>query len=358
MNHKNRSPHYQTGLQIIILVIVTVSVLLFIILSLPNSNWPPPSTPTAPRNIINSTLPLHEKWRSPAPSTSEEFFDSNGEVLAFIARGANGTQRLLNVLDGKGGSLLWKTEPIYFSVDSGVIDRQRLYLASSFKILAYDLATGKLLWESQEALPDRTEYKMYTTGDNLIVYSAEDPATGRTRRVIRIYDSQSGTLKSTEEETFSEDASFLLHTDSIDYWTSRDFIRAVNHQTREEQWRITLDERVWQQPILFGNEFIFASGIFSDVIAVNKNTGSQIWKYDKKTVSNLAVDSESVYAIREDAAIVAINVYTGRETGHINISPEFTEERGSRSIPFLITAARDMVFVYYGDSQEIIAFSK
>lgn len=303
------------------------------------------------------TLPLHESWRNPA-SISSDFFRSNGSLLVFITRNRNGTHQQINVLKANNGTLLWRTDPIQLSIKAVTIDQQKLYFASSSRILAYDIATGKVLWEVLEALPDRTQHEMYVTGNQLMIYSIGSSASGHTKRVVRTFDTQSGALKNLEDESFPKNAGLLFKTNSIDYWTDRSSVWSVDRATKQELWNIPLDGPVQYQPVIFGDEFVFASGIFSDVIAINKKTGKHIWKYAKKVVSNLALQSETIYAVREDAAITSINVYTGEEVGNIFISPSFTEDRNSRSIPYLVTATKDMVFVYYGDSKEIIAFSK
>jgi len=319
------------------------------------------SNPTVSRSVSNTTLSLHERWKISnlfIPHRQTSTIYSNGVYLFYVSYGEDEMTHWLNVINMIDGSTLWRSDFLPFSENSLAFDEQRIFLALSTKILAYNLFTGDLLWETQENLPDRTEYKMYVKDNRLVVYSTEDSAPGNTTQVVRVYDAQSGILESSDSYTIPQDASCLLKTTTNDYWTDRSSIWVVNNQKREQKWSTMIDGPVQYQPLLTGNHLVVASGIFSDVTAIDVNTGNQAWMYSKRIVSNLAMESGVIYAIREDAAVVAINLSNGKELGYITISPRFTEESGSRVKSYLVAAANDMVVAYYGDSQEMIAFSE
>lgn len=313
------------------------------------------------RSAIGTNLSLREKWRISnlfIPHRPTSTIYSNGVYLFYVSYDKDGMTHWLNVINTTDGSIVWKSESLPFSEDSLAFDEKRLFLALSAKILAYDLFTGDVLWETQEKLPGRTEYKMYIKDNHLIVYSAEDSGSGNTARVIRVYDSQSGILESIESETISQDASYLLKTNKNDYWTDRTAIWSVDNQTKQKKWSVMIDGPIQYQPLLIGNNLVFASGIFSDVTAIDTGTGNQAWRYSKRIISNLAMESGIIYAIREDAAVVAINSFNGEELGYITVSPGFTEDSGSRVKSYLVATAKDTVVAYYGDNQELIAYSK
>lgn len=323
-----------------------------------NENFGKSSTPTASRTVVSTTLPLQEKWRKSniyIENVTGVFF-SNGNQLIFSDHDANNDLNWMTVLNSSNGSQLWKTKPEQYIVGTSIaVDNKRWYVSFGSTIRAYDLFTGNLLWEVT-GLPMRTFHQMYVQADKLIVYSAEYYDTESTVQVVRVYDPQTGMLENNIEKAPSKSGSYILKTGSMDYWADRESVWAVENETGLDAWSVSTDEPIYGTPLLLDGEFIFASGLFSNVIALNNTTGEQIWKYDKKIVSNVAAESGVIYVIREDAALVAINAYTGKEIGHVIMMPSFTEPKDSRSIPYYVTVANHIVHVYFGDSHEIIAF--
>lgn len=313
------------------------------------------------RSVTDVNLPFHEQWRRSSLllfNTESDRLHVYGNQLFFVSYEDDGITGRLEALNAKNGALLWKTEPLPFSVDSLAVDAKRLYLALDRKILAYDLSTGKVLWEDV-LLGGRTTYQIYPMDSTLLVYSEEDISSdGDEEQVIRKYDSQSGLLISTERININQkNSSLLLKTLTYDYWTDGKTLWVLDNLTQQEQWKVAIDNPVEYQPLLIDSKLIFASGIFSDVIGVDNISGHQVWKYGDKIVSNLTARGGIIYVVRTDAAIVCIDSATGEEVGYIDIEPRVTET-SSRSHAYLITASEDMLFVYYGDSQELIAFSR
>jgi outer membrane protein assembly factor BamB len=278
--------------------------------------------------------------------------------LLFVSFEEAGNTRRLKALNAKTGTVLWETEPLPFYANSLAIDAQRVYLALSSKIIVYNLSTGEVLWEDA-LLGGRTAYWVYPMGDALLIYSEEDVSSqGDEEQIIRKYDTQSGLLMSVDRIGIDQKySSLLLKTLTYDYWTDTEMLWAINNETKEEQWKVAIDNPVQYQPLLVDTKLIFASGIFSDLIGIDNISGRQIWKYETEIVSDLTAKSGTVYAIRKDAEIVAIDSSTGKEVGHIGIEPRVTET-STRSNAYLIAVSEDMLFVYYGDSQELIAFSR
>jgi len=326
-----------------------------------NKNLATHSPALSPRTVTDVNLPFHEQWRRNNLllfNTDADRLYVYGDQLFFVSYEDNGKTRRLEALNAKTGTLLWKTEPLPFSVNSLAVDGQRLYLALSEKIIAYNLLTGEVLWEDA-LLGGRTTYRVYPMGETLLVYSEEDVSSeGNEEQVVRKYDSQSGLLRGIDRINIPQkNSSLLLKTPDFNYWTDVKSLWSINNEVNQEQWRIKIDNRVKYKPLLIDSKLIFASGIFSDMICLNNISGHQIWKYGDKIVSDLAAKQGTIYAIRTDASIVGIDSTTGKEIGYIGIEPHVTET-SSRSHAYLIAVSEDMLIVYYGDSQEIIAFSK
>jgi outer membrane protein assembly factor BamB len=343
---------------------IYISLLFFLyscILGINKPKWdvPPIAMPT--RMVNHADFSIQEKWRYSdklIQYRDNSVFIAIDGLLIFVDFDLDELTRRMVALSGDTGSIIWETEPLAYPEEFLVSDREKIYLALSKKIIAYDIATGKVLWETEENLPDRTQYRMIAEGNSLILYSAEDINEDATKKTIRTFNTQNGVLENIVEETTLKDASFILKTNDFEYWTNRSAVWLVNRETNQQQWSIPINEALQYEPLLINNTFIFASGIFSDVFALDNLTGRQVWKYNNKIVSNMSLDSNTIYAIREDASIVAIDAFSGEEIEQINMKPNYTENQGSRSLPYLITTNSDMIFVYFGDSQEIIAFSK
>ena len=99
-----------------------------------------------------------------------------------------------------------------------------------------------------------------------------------------------------------------------------------------------------------------STGIFPKLQAINTNTGDQIWEYNEKLVSNIGLSQGIIYAIQIDGDLVAIDPNTGREIGYVKFSPLRTETT-SRTKAYWVATTDKNVFVYFGDSRELIAFS-
>lgn len=323
---------------------------------------PPTQSLKSSRVTAGGNLPFHEKWRMDQVFILNTRFNrlyAHENRLFFVSyEDNNGTGRL-EALSTNDGSLLWKTEPLSKTVMSLLVaDQEIVYLALSDKITAYDLSTGDVEWNAP-LLGSRTSYKLEILENTLFVYSEEDISLdGNEELLVRKYDSRTGLQIDTQRSLIaSKHSSLLLSTTDYEYWTDAETLWAINTNSKHEQWRVTLDNRVEYEPLVNDSIFIFASGIFSDIIAIDNISGKQAWKYQDKVVSDLAIKDGTLYAIKADATIIGINSKTGNEVGFINLKPQSTES-GSRSLAFVIAVYENLLFTYYGDSQELIAFSR
>lgn len=344
-------------------ILILVVCLLHLVACFPqrNKDFGVKSPQISTRTVADANLSFHEQWRRSnllLLNTEADRLYVYGNQLFFVSYEDGGKTRRLESLNAKTGTLLWKTGPLPFSPNSLAIDGQRLYLALSSKIIVYDLSTGEVLWEDA-LLGNRTTYQVFPIGETLLVYSEEDASSeGYEEQVVRKYDSRSGFLRGIDRnKTPQKNSSLLLKTPDFEYWTDVKSLWSINKEVNQEQWKIKIDNRVEYKPLLIDSKLIFASGIFSDLICVDNISGHQVWKYGDKIVSDLVAMRGIIYAIKTDATIVGIDSTTGKEVGYIGIEPNVMET-SSRSHAYLVAASEDMLFVYYGDSQELIAFSR
>jgi len=316
----------------------------------------PTSIPS--RTVSYATTSAQEKWRIsnlivPYRDTSNIY--ANGDSLYFVAYSDDGITHWVEVYDARTGEVRWKSDYLPFSENSLASDEQRLYVALLGQILAYNIQTGQLLW-TQELPYGHTRYQVYLLVDTLLVYSEEDSINHR-ELVIRSYNLQTGSLENIDRTDIPHNNSHLLRTTLSDYWTNGKSIWSVSRQTKQVNWSLGLANRVEYEPVLTDANFVFCSGIFSDVMSLKDDTGSLAWQYEGKAVSNLSANSGIVYLIKDDATLIGIDANTGREVYRVEVLPQFTENE-TRSISYLVAANDTSIYVYYGDSHELFAFSE
>jgi outer membrane protein assembly factor BamB len=92
------------------------------------------------------------------------------------------------------------------------------------------------------------------------------------------------------------------------------------------------------------------------VVVVNYDNGQQIWQCVDCFASDVAIDQDTVYAIRSDGSLIAFDLKTGQPHGIIQL------QGGNKMEPlntqYSIAAADGRVLLYFEDSQEIIALGR
>ena len=68
--------------------------------------------------------------------------------------------------------------------------------------------------------------------------------------------------------------------------------------------------------------------------------------------SNFVVANDSLYGIDLDARLVQRDIETGEELGYIQFTPERVDTSTNR---YRVAVDGEMVFVFFSDSQELIA---
>ena len=90
--------------------------------------------------------------------------------------------------------------------------------------------------------------------------------------------------------------------------------------------------------------------------AIDTTDGSLQWyALEDNLVSNFAIIDQTVYVIRGDGDIVGLALDTGQEVGAIEFDTDQTDPNRNA---YLLSASDHKLFVYYGDSRELIAFQR
>jgi outer membrane protein assembly factor BamB len=319
--------------------------------------WPQTvRTRTASRAIVQSGLSVHESWRK-----GNLVVRDAGGVLAsenyviFVDTSMGFNMGRLQVLDAATGQSQWQVTDL--SVHSLATDRERLFIAVDWNIRTYNLSSGKLLWRTPGELPGHTSYSIYPMGAEILVYSTEN-SFQKSELVIRTYDASNGTLKGLSRTEKAPDISLILRSQSIEYWGDAEKLWAIDRSSGRTLWQIKPDGVSPYQLILAGPLIILSSTQFPSASvglqAVDVRTGAIVWQYAGRCLSNFVLTNNTIYAIREDTALVGIDSQTGREVAAMR----FATTKAADDTQYWVAATINKVFAYFGDSQELIAFAQ
>lgn len=315
----------------------------------------PMPTPMASRAIVQNSLPLRELWRKGNLVIYAGLVASTQNVF-FVEDRLGLNQGRLQALDAATGQLQWQVADLP-NEHSLATDQVRLFIAVDWNIRAYNLSDGKLLWRTPGELPGHTGYDIYPTGVDILVYSTEN-SFQKSELVIRTYDASNGTLKGLSRTEKASDTSLVLRSQSVDYWGDAEKLWAIDRSSGRTLWQAKIGGWSPHQPILTNSLIILSSNQFSGasfgLYAVDVRTGAIVWQYAGRCMSNFVLTNNTIYAIREDTALVGIDPQTGKEIGAMR----FAATKAANDAQYRVAATINKVFAYFGDSQELIAFAQ
>jgi outer membrane protein assembly factor BamB len=314
-----------------------------------------------PRAIVKSTLALDEQWRfrtgphNSWSSTPPHLFVTNGKAIISYGAGQRyGDQDFaswLTALSLENGQIIWQTRFEKFdtgtSIGSSHLDTERLYLLYSFRVNAFSLETGELLWSTPN-LGSRTTY--------IFRPNSSDPLLLHTSRNQEIaIDPHTGAVVSRQP------GYELMQYDQIDFVKTREGLYAVDQLTGRMLWQKRLKlQPAYRQlqywPSFINDEMVFQSGDpLYTIIRANIKTGQFVWETEWDYVSNYALSGARVYALRQDATLIALDLNSGEVVGSVTFDSPASEV-GSR--PYWVVADGPYVLVYFGDSRELIVLKE
>ena len=314
----------------------------------------PVPAPLGSHRVVSSSLPLAEIWRYRAGYAEALDLQLNPPPLV-IARDkilisayvdANDRAHSDSLLTARAldsGEILWQTR--YSGVDRYDGTRinfhyfdeklNRLYLQYSFNIGAFDTETGKQLWVTP-SLGDHTTY-------------------------VFAHEQQDGVLtvrtNNYELLTFDPNDGRLLSRGKIAYFLS------ITHEgteipiprTTEFKWVFDCYRPViW--PTFVGAEDVLLECSPSNYMLsrANYKTGQTVWSFPRRFVSNYSIRGNTLYILDEFAQLGAVNIETGTFSGMMIFDGEMTDTAHIR--PFWIAIQDPYLFIYFGDTQELVAF--
>ncbi|MBI5950998.1 MAG: PQQ-like beta-propeller repeat protein [Chloroflexi bacterium] len=340
-----------------------------------NAMSTPPSAPLPSRNLVSSTINMTEIWRvrtgppnypSPAAQTPPFLYVAKDKIMinAFIMDGSNDSYLTAYALDT--GAVIWQTrysEPRNgTSMGAGYLDTvsNRLYLEYGFHVGIFDIGTGQQLWVTEELRGHESyvfPYQQANPAQLQIDNSQEritiDPSTGN---ILSVQPSNLAAMDFMrvphnniliKNISYDEQAKFNLAPETYHF--------GAFDANGQLLWEIPNSAEFWPT-FINDDDFIVAFGGPKYWLwRVNAQTGLDRWRSDLGIVSNYAILRDCVIALREDGnALLSMDLETGRLSGYAIFDRGFTEAIGES--PFWVAASDPYLFVYFGDTQELIAF--
>lgn len=325
------------------------------------------------RTMASSTMDMTEIWRvrtglpnpSPDVQTPPFLYIAGDKIVmsTFIEDGSYDS--FLTAFSLTTGGIVWQTR--YKDPDSGTnigkayLDKisNRLYLVYSYRVSAFDLETGRQLWIT-ENLRTHVGYVFpyeQTDASKIQVDNPQDHIT---------IDSSTGKILTVQPSTWSGvDNLKVLYHDLLIKNLSDEEVDKFNFDQKSYHfgaldvsgqflWDIPQHAEFWPT-FINENDFIVAfGGPTYQIWRVNAQTGLDRWRSDLGIVSNYAILQDRVIALREDGYLLSMDLESGRLFNYAVFDMNFRESIGER--PFWVAASDPYLFVYFGDTQELVAF--
>ena len=319
--------------------------------------------PTATRGpshaVASNGLAFHEVWRQ-VVGQSHQTDSTNGPLMTIAADTLvlpvlGVRESRLVALGTQDGRRLWTRKldnpgfpDIPVRVMSMLADPKRVYVTLlSFVAEAFDLRDGKPLWTTKK-LREHAGYDIFPLiqNDTLQIYSSPKDTA--------IYNVNITNGQITSIEGYPGD--LIMKTSTTKCFDTVASLSCVDDDISKSSWEIPTRGQVTKWPVLVNPEtMIFAIGSsFKSIRAIDLTSGRALWQTPMDVICNMTVMNGIVYSIKADATLVAQDALTGHQTGLLQFSNSpFQRQPGAE---YWVVAGDSMLFVYLGDSQELIAF--
>lgn len=324
--------------------------------------------PTQPsRSMSQTNLSLSENWRISnlvvwAPAYHFANVVLTDEQLIAVNYQAGVPSGKVISFNPNDGIKLWEFDYNKRYVSSMTRDQNRLFIASPGEpVKAFNLQTGRLVWASDKALTDRTSNVLQAQEDILFNYAFKDG-----QEIVHSFNPKTGDILNLERLPLdiNRDGALLMRFNDIELRQRPSALTKINRETGETIWTTTIDSGnsftggpylgILYFPILYENKLVIVSGRIGLAIdVVDYATGEHLWRTDRIFVSNAAVNDGKVYAIQDNARLMVFDLATGIELGYVQFTPKQTDP--TENAYWVGVDEQGRVFVYFGDSQELIA---
>jgi len=119
-------------------------------------------------------------------------------------------------------------------------------------------------------------------------------------------------------------------------------------------WQLPYYPVIWPTFVNENDFLVEFGGPLCWIWKIDSQTGSDYWRSSPDIVSNYTVFGDKVYALRQDGYLLSMDLESGELLGYMTFDYGFSDFVGQR--PFWLIASAPYLFIYFGDSQELIAF--
>jgi outer membrane protein assembly factor BamB len=122
--------------------------------------------------------------------------------------------------------------------------------------------------------------------------------------------------------------------------------------TGQVLWQLERYMNYW--PLFLEGDNILTSSDSRSLARMNYRTGQVVWEVWSLFVSNYVLLDGKVFVLKSEGKLAALDVNSGQEIGNVQFNRGFSDAWGEAS--FFVAAQSPYVVVYFGDTQELVAF--
>jgi outer membrane protein assembly factor BamB len=265
----------------------------------------------------------------------------------------------LEVLDVNNGDTLWQSER-FPDNEAFALSKEKAFvlLDLGMRLNIYDIGGSKEPLNSYNYFREFTQFYMFPAvvdeGENIFVYYRQ--GNEYLLHGINLEGAKVAGPQRIQIPVSGRHPHLLLFHNQLMLIAGMGEYVAVNFETGEELWRIQLGEEITSWPILEDGQLFIPVGtsLRSKLIAVDMETGAPLWETRKEFGSNVVLHRGKLYALRNDAVLVRLDIETGETEEEVPFEPASTD---SGTWAYLLASDGERLFVYFGDSQELFALS-
>ncbi len=260
-------------------------------------------------------------------------------------------RNLISVFDSDNGSLIWSSsypagfhnrypDDTTFVTDTSVIDDSLLVARHNTVLTAYNINTGKAIWQSE--IPLRTSLKIMPTNNKVYV---------RTLDTILVYELSNGTLLQT----------YSLPGDNLSYYLAENMvyltfdngncvIASLKLENLLLDWCVGRESKLgsYYHIGMVDNEYIYAYG--DSLVALDRLTGKIAWNVPaKREFQSMTELNGYIYAV--DAGCLDIfDKHNGARVKRLKIPVEITNSIFAPTLKWEPVITKDSIVLFTKNS--------
>lgn len=328
----------------------------------PEQTWDRPP-PTIEHRVISQNFTERPVWlrnnifiRRGLVAPSPGLLAGHGYV-AFVNFTGGPLSRInqLDVLDANTGTTLWQSEP-FPDHEAVAISKEKAFvlLNEGSPLNIYDIKNGGEPLASFNYFKEATQFYMFPSvaEEHIYIYYQQGDKYSFHRIDLEgkeVGNSRKIQVSGRHPPLFLFNASFFLKTGEGQY-------TGANFGTGEELWHIPAPGRIDSWPVLQNDSLIISAGdgLRYLLMAVDIESGRKLWETEKVFGSNVVLHKGSLYALRNDAVLVKLDLPTGQVQEKMPFEPSSIN---AGKWAYWLASDGEKLFVYFGDSQELFALN-